>query len=184
MDVQQYQKVIVNQLISRVRFATVRDEWATSFVSGLYSPRIDVAVGPFAIQDGLQLMYEYEQMFHRYSEFIMKLCFIHILNLQSVGIHEDFDAKMNKLLYTNQNARCFIAIEIENSVSQKHLMGGAVNCAVLGRIGIAVGYTKKSFLNFLRLYRYFEYLSKVEKLTFDTSNLLILSSKQLVHELS
>ena len=59
-------------------------------------------------------------------------------------------------------------------------MGGAVNAAVLGQVSIAVGYSNLMHKAFLNLYRYFEFLRAVDKPTFNTSNLLIISSEQLI----
>ena len=78
----------------------------------------------------------------------------------------------------NRNSRCFIAIEIENQVSRKHLLGGALNASVLGRIGVAVGW-HEAFQMFLRLRHYILYLKSVGKNTFDASNLLLLKPEQL-----
>jgi hypothetical protein len=86
---------------------------------------------------------------------------------------------LDHALALNHNARCFLGIEIENAVSRKHLMGGAINASALGRLGIAVGWTDARVKSFGRLWKYLDFLSRVGKNSFDTSNLLIVSDVQL-----
>ena len=38
----------------------------------------------------------------------------------------------------NSNARCFLAIEIENQTDRKHLMGSSLNSSIMGKIGIVI----------------------------------------------
>lgn len=82
-------------------------------------------------------------------------------------------------MFRNRNARCFLAIEIENKVSRKHLMGGAINAAAPGRAGLAVGWSDQMVRAFVKLRAYLLYLARVGKNTFDPFNLLIVNRIQL-----
>ncbi len=62
-------------------------------------------------------------------------------------------------------------------------MGGAINASVLGRIGIAIGYTEEKHRAFKNLYRYFGFLQSVQKPTFRTNNLLVISKDQMIQVL-
>ena len=78
----------------------------------------------------------------------------------------------------NSNARCLMAIEIENEVSRKHLVGSLINAADLGRIGIIVARTPEKLRAFFNLSKYLLFLRSAEKPTFDTNNFLILNKEQ------
>jgi hypothetical protein len=82
--------------------------------------------------------------------------------------------------FHNWNARCFIAIDIENQSSRKHLMGSAINAGALGRIGVAVGWDQQKVNQFVRMRRYLRLLSSLGKNSFSTANLLVLHREQLV----
>jgi len=151
-----------------------------------YSPRLDIAVGPFSLADGVRLINEYDELFDAKIEFISILVRTHLSNLSLITAKTSnemqqirFNKKIDDLRHFNFNSRCFLSIEIENAVTRKHLMGGAINASVLGRIAIAVGYTDEMHNAFLNLYRYFSFLQNVDKPTFRTNNLLIISSTQL-----
>jgi hypothetical protein len=152
-------------------------EWRTEFDQGLYSPRVDIAVGPFAIEDGVHLGDEFTNLFFRYEDLVRDLISFHLQNVRTVL---DSGEVFENLLETNFNARCFIAIEIEKSGSRKHLMGDAVNASALGRVGIALGWNENRLRAFLNLRRYFLYLARVKKNTFNLANLLILHQEQLL----
>lgn len=163
-------------------------EWRTQMETNSYSPRLDVAVGPFSIENGVQLIHEYDELFENNTVFVAKLIKCHLSNLYYINHDnpsEELDERVHQKLYEvrhfNYNSRCFVAVEIENAVSRKHLMGGAINASVLGRIGIAVGYTDEMHNAFLNLYRYFSFLQSVDKPTFRTNNLLVLSAEQLIN---
>jgi hypothetical protein len=78
----------------------------------------------------------------------------------------------------NENARCFIAVEIENESSRKHILGGMVNAAALGRLGIIVAWTPEKLRAVLKMRRYLVYLATVGKRTFDPANLFVLTRGQ------
>ena len=185
MSVAEYQEIIGDLLKQIYPPGSVKTEWKSEFDERIYSPRIDIAVGPFSVVDGTNLQQLYDDLFRGSSSLFTSLVDLHLCNLGLFNnnfTNEIRDRlilqKMGQIERTNRNSRCFLAVEIENKVSRKHLMGGAINCSVLGRIGVAVGYTPKMFKAFLNLYRYFEYLRNVGKTTFDTSNLVIVDHTQ------
>lgn len=143
---------------------------------GLYSPRIDIAVGPFATN--WQFVNEYDRLEEQHRVVIEQLYSYHLAN---VGTDNQYAlADLDNALRLNQNARCFLAIEIENLVSRKHLMGGAINASALGRLGIAIGWTPLALRCLIRLNRYLAFLSSVGKNSFNTSNLLVLNPDQFL----
>ena len=187
MSVEAYQAKVKALLEENLGLETLI-EWRSRMDVGLYAPRVDIAVGPFAYENGIHLTAEHNELFNNWHPFFIMLCHIHLENLELIDNNTPEDRKramvmkkMDTIYQTNYNARCFIAIEVENNVSRKHLMGGAINASVLSRIGIAVGYTEEKHRAFLKLYRYFEFLRNVDKPTFNTSNLLIISKDQLTN---
>ena len=190
MSLSEYQENI--RLLAELRLnEETLSEWRTKMDENIYSPRLDVAVGPFAIENGIMLTQEYNQMMGDNEELIRSLVITHLWNIKEVSeennaeeIENAIAQKITELRYTNENPRCFLAIEIENEVSRKHLMGGALNAAALGRIAIAVGYTEEKHRAFLNLYRYFAFLEQVHKPTFRVNNLLVISGQQLLNALT
>lgn len=187
MLVNDYQQNLRGQLQEILNSLTVC-EWRTQMDANTYSPRLDVAVGPFSLANGIRLIEEYNELFENNIDFVARLVKTHLTNLNFINdelseenANQLINDKLNDIRYFNFNSRCFIAIEIENSVSRKHLMGGAINASVLGRIGIAVGFTEEMHNAFLNLYRYFSFLQSVDKPTFRTNNLLVISAGQLIN---
>lgn len=159
----------------------IKNEWA-AFTGMLnqYSPRVDIAIGPFNINPGPNLTEKYNQLVNSLSinEFLNKAYTFHTQNCDPLHYHEiilpDFDIMIN----INQNARCLIAIEIENTNSKKHMMGSIVNAASLGRVGIGIAYCPSALRTFLRILNYLSFLKRVGKNYYDTSNFLVLSVDQ------
>jgi hypothetical protein len=152
-------------------------EWrAMAGQEGVYSPRLDLAVGPFAVGHDVYV-HEYHELVDRYGAFLHLLYERSIENMQRFG-HANDATPFNEVIHRNDNSRCFLAIEIENLVSRKHLMGGAINAAALGRVGIAVGWTERMVRAFVKLRAYLLYLASVGKNTFHPFNLLIVSREQ------
>jgi len=186
MNLKEYQEYVSTLLELNLDSQTV-PEWRTSLNRDYYSPVLDVAVGPFSIRDGENHILDYTELFERNIDFISKLVRTHFGNLSLISdkcnveeMQEQVRLKVEDLSSFNLNSRCFIAVEIENSVSRKHLMGGAINASVLGRIAIVSGYSDEKHNAFLKLYRYFMFLQSVGKPTFKTNNLLIVSASQLL----
>jgi len=135
-EVTAYQLRLQAALRRRFPQASVQTEWAAMRIEpGLYSPRLDLAVGPFATDR--RYIDEYDELSQVHAELLRSLFTIHSQNLYESGEHLS-RFRFDHVIKRNQNARCYIAIEIENKVSNKHLMGGAINAAALGRVGLAV----------------------------------------------
>jgi hypothetical protein len=166
----------------------VSREW-TSFprINGWYSPRIDIAVGPFSMNSGVSLTDTYNEISVRIQPLIIQLINYHRINgaeyMTSQNEHTNFDyvsRMLSRLDESNYNARCFMAIEIENRVSRKHLLGGTLNACALGRIGVVIGWDQSKIRALVRLQTYWNYLASVEKLTFRPDNLIILTPNQML----
>jgi hypothetical protein len=184
-EVSEYQSEIAGMLRHIYKDVEVKKEWSSAFGTGLYSPRVDIAVGPFAITQ--RFIEPYNRLMASSRPFILDLIRHHLINTRQITEEDVQDypeiAEENRLferlLRKNSNARCLMVIEIENTTSRKHLMGGAINAAALGRIGIAVAWNPDKLRAFTNLKRYLDYLARIGKNTFDTSNLLILDRGQL-----
>ncbi|WP_139799034.1 hypothetical protein [Andreprevotia lacus] len=160
----------------------VEIEWAAmADERTLYSPRLDTAVGPFATHK--IYIDEYDQLIRAHQPLLLQLFNMHRANLRAHNQPDDhFD--FERLCTRNLNARCFLAFEIENNVSRKHLMGGAINAAALGRIGLAIAWNQEKLRAFIRMRSYLLFLAQVGKNTFDPSNLLILSKEQVMEAIN
>jgi hypothetical protein len=160
----------------------VKNEW-TAFAGQIYqySPRVDIAVGPFNAGPWPNLTETYNQLISNPStiDFLTQAFEFHRRNLDINLYQEIIHPHFNDLIYKNQNARCFIAFEIENRNSKKHMMGSVVNAASLGRIGIGIAFNESTRRAFCRILNYLGFLKRVEKNTYDTTNFIVLSVDQL-----
>lgn len=161
----------------------VENEW-TAFTGyrNHYSPRVDIAIGPFNTEPWQNETENYNQLVQdeNINDFLRKLYEFHIENVgvetqNEISIH-DFRNILNK----NQNARCLLAIEIENKNSKKHIMGSLINASSLGRIGIGIAFSDSTFRTFIRILNYLGFLKRVEKNTYDTTNFLIVTKEQML----
>lgn len=173
----QYQARMTTSLTRTFEPIEVRSEWkAFEGRNGLYSPRIDIAVGPFSTIPGSKSE-AYDRLERKYRRIIDRLRVSHAENLKRFETQVPHVASSTS---ANRNARCFFAIEIENRVSRKHLMGGALNAAALGRWGIVVGWDHGKVKALIRLREYLLELARVGKPTFTSlANLLIVNPGQL-----
>lgn len=176
--VKEYQNMLCGELSRIYPAIDVVAEWRSMKDElGIYSPRVDVAVGPFATQ-GTYIM-EYDELMDNSQNFINKLLNYHLMNINVPDPEPNqltFDILKNK----NSNARCLLAIEIENSGSRKHIIGDAVNASALGRVGIFIAWTPEKLRAAVKMRRYLGFLKTVDKNTFDTTNLLILDKDQFL----
>lgn len=182
MTTKEYQNIIHPLIQTKLEGLEVKKEW-TAFTGyhNHYSPRVDIAVGPFSIVAGQNQTHVYNQLVvdENIQSFIRQLYEIHINNIGLEVNNEITIPAFEDLICKNQNARCFLAIEIENENSKKHIMGSLINAASLGRIGIGVAYSEKTMRTFIRIMNYLGFLRRVEKNTYDTTNFLIISKDQM-----
>ena len=175
------QDILTDALCREFPEVTVSPEWAAlRDEPGVYSPRLDIAVGPFAIVGRCER--EYDVLGDAHRPFLEAVHDAFIENVISLD-QADFTPDLDSICSLNSNARCFLAIEIDTTGSRKHLMGGAVNAAALGRVGLSVAGTPKTLKALLRTRRYLRFLAGVGKNTFDTGNLMIVSVEQLADAL-
>lgn len=139
---------------------------------GTYAPRVDIAVGPFAIRN--RYIEEYTALMNETRPFIENLIERHNRNVEQLGQQTDF----HDILHFNDNSRCLIAIEIEESGGRKHCLGNLVNASALGRVGLLVARTEEVLRTFVRQRAYLQFLADVDKNTFQTANALVLTEPQ------
>lgn len=148
---------------------------------GVYSPEPDVAVGPFAIVG--KLIDKYDEMATASRLFIEECIQTHIKNLSEYRIDlpkPNFDYFCGHTAI-NENARCFIAAEIEKSPpSLKHILGSTINAVALGRVGLLIGFSNDKVEQFLRCLKYLNFLKSVGKPSIEFGNGLILSKNQFI----
>ena len=107
-----------------------------------YSPRIDIAVGPFAYGTQ-QFINEYNKLTELVGDLINKLLQLYRENSKGFSFREQIPRRYNEFKYINRNARCFMAIEIEKSGSRKHRLGDIVNaCSRKNRLNYCLGSTR------------------------------------------
>lgn len=181
-----FQREIAEQLPAIYPHTPIVREWRSiDNIRGLYSPRIDVAVGPFSTLRGGNLREEYNRLMDGSRDFIERLLVFHRANVEHYRILDEQRGEVmefpefRNVRNFNDNARCLIAIEIEHRVSRKHLLGGAVNASVLGRLGVMVGWDEEKVNALVKLQAYWDFLRSVGKNTFETQNLIILLPEQL-----
>jgi hypothetical protein len=144
-----------------------------------YSPRLDLAVGPFSYRLDENKNDEYMQLAKRHAAFLQHLWCCHAENEAEVSPRgRQSPGSIHAALTGNYNPRCFLAIEIENAVSRKHLMGGIVNAVALGQLGILVAWTDDKLRAMFRARSYLEFLESRGKPTMAVRNLLILTRNQ------
>lgn len=181
-DVSDFKHTIASRLSAVHGGVDTKIEWATMRGRlGSYSPRLDVAVGPFAT-GSLRFGEKFDELISRHGDFVR---YAYDLSNENFNLFGEGTEKFGfgDVTHRNWNSRCFLAIEIENKVTRKHLMGGAVNAAALGRVGIAVGWSADKVRAFVKLRTYLLYLASVGKNTFHPINLLVLSPEQLLFAL-
>jgi len=142
---------------------------------GLYSPRLDIAVGPFAFRT--RYIEDYDELMDNSRIFIEKMMNCHITNVRDYD-ESGYNLSYEELKEKNRNSRCLLAIEIENTTGAKYIIGSVVNACALGRIGIFIAWNHEKLKSAIKLRKYLEFLARVGKNTFDTTNLLILEKDQ------
>ena len=181
-DPRAFQKAVAARL-SAVFGEKCVEEWpAFTEENRHYAPRLDIAVGPFSTTPGVRLVDDYDRLADHHHDLLRSLWECHASNIQRVP---DVDPPLTfeDAAGANPNARCFLAIEIENAVSRKHLMGGIINAVALGRFAVIIGWNDKMLRALIQARRYLRALTTVDKPTVRVGNAFILSPDQLVQVL-
>lgn len=145
------------------------------FTRRLYSPRLDICVYPTntnrrgagnadirgAFENSRQLMTTLHGVSHRRQE--------------------PYDLVMRG---SNINPRCFLAIEIENSGSKKHMLGDIINAAYLGLFGIVVAVGTEKHRSFARILDYLKFCVAVGKAQERFENVLLFEADELLEALN
>ena len=191
MNPRYYQQAIVNKLNQVFDQGTAVSSWRPFAGEGgrIYQPVVDIAVGPFATEG--RFILEYNNLVREHEGLIDRWIQVFQANWDGLeytrpfavlppgpSTHQNFLGR-----YSNQNARCFIAVEIENETTRKHLMGSIVNAGALGRIGILIAWQDKVLKAAIRMREYFDFLRRVEKRTFDMTGVLVLTPEQFASSL-
>jgi hypothetical protein len=162
----------------------IRKEWLPFnrwHDQSISSPMIDIAIGPFAIET--RCIREYDALLtnRNVRELLQLALEAHTENLERCNNREEnlpeFDDFFNGE-FTNTNARCFMAIEVEGREDRKVVLADIINTSAMGRFGIIVAKSERVLKIFVKLLNYLLFLQSVEKPTFRTKNVLILSSEQ------
>ena len=181
MTAKEYQDLTVPLIANKLTDLEVVNEWsAFRGINYQYSPRVDIAIGPFSVAPGKNQTAEYNRILRRddIDTFLKRVYDYHVENIGLKYLNEINIPEFDFVTRKNQNARCFLAIEIENTSTKKHIMGSMINAASLGRIGIGIAYSDSVLRTFIRILNYLAFLKRVEKNTYDTTNFLILTKDQ------
>lgn len=183
IETKQYEEKIAKLLseyfsyFSLIKDEDIKQQWPAFSKTKGYSPRIDVAIGPFSIEDGQCLNNKYNDLINNAKTFL-DACFNGFKKNVS-----NFDRDISEIEINyqfNSNARCFLAIEIEKSGSRKHRLGDIVNVSALGKIGLVIAWDSDILNSFLRIMKYFEFLKEVKKNKIETKNVMILERNQFL----
>ena len=139
---------------------------------GIYAPRVDLAVGPFAVER--RYIEEYGRLIDDTQPFLQTLIEKHNENISGQEPPITFETIRD----FNANARCLLCIEIEETGSKKHCLGNLVLASALGRIGILVARRDSVLRTFVRQRAYLRFLADVQKNTFKTANALVVTAEQ------
>jgi hypothetical protein len=173
MTVKEYQKELKSDL--EKIFHDVSMEWRSEIGIKKYSPRPDITIGPYAIEESSNINEECnDKIDNGLNSFFINLIKQHKSNIEES--YTDYD--LGKLKNSNQNPRCLIAIEIENTTGNKHIFGSILNAISLGKIGIMIAFEDKKLKSLCSIRNYILFLSKNNKKSIDISNLIILSRTQ------
>ncbi len=159
-------------------------------VHNQYSPRTDIAIGHFSMEKDETKTTEHNNSLNnpKVLFFLKEIYDHHWNNVGHIGDHVDanecievpeFDEMVKVNFNINSNARCFIAIEFDNTTSNKHILGSMVNAAALGRVGICVADSDAAFNRFITQLNYLWFIKNVKQMNFEVRNLLIVKKAQL-----
>jgi hypothetical protein len=124
MTAKQYQDFIIPRLLEKLCDLEICNEWpAFSGLNYQYSPRVDIAVGPYSIVPGQNQTEEYNRILSNegIKQLLRNAYDMHVQNIGAEWLNEISIPDFDYLTMKNQNARCFLAIEIENTSTKSIL---------------------------------------------------------------
>jgi len=83
----------------------------------------------------------------------------------------------------NANPRCFLAIEIENSGSSKHMLGNIANASIIGSVGVVIPFNHQKASLCKRIKKYVAFATRVGKIKPIFGNILILDKEDFLRAL-
>ena len=153
-DSREYQSKVAIMLRGIFGKELVETEWDSVQYDGhagnhsqVYAPRLDIAVGPFNSYTNLDIGDDQTKVM-RSHPFTKKLIKTILSQRETIG------------KVWNSFSRCFLAIEIDFSGSEKHILGSIINATVSGSIGIVI----TNHENFKRANRLVSYIMRLEGL--------------------
>ncbi len=141
--------------------------------SNLYSPRCDIAVGPFAFT--CQYQEKYNTLLHNQEikSFLRTL----LQGSENTGSRdvEDFILNCGE---QNRNPRAFMVIEVEGSSCRngKLILGSMVNASIMGQVGIIVPYLENTTQ---RVQAYIKEMGDRQKTPRIFENLIVIKKEKL-----
>lgn len=116
---------IFGKEVVKTEWDSVRYDGHTGNHSQIYAPRHDIAVGPFNSYMNLDIGDDKTKAMqsHPFTKKLVK-CIL--------SQRETIDKVWNSF------SRCFLAIEIDFSGSEKHILGSIINATVSGSVGIVI----------------------------------------------
>lgn len=175
VDSRKYQNKIAAILRGIFGKELVKTEWDsvqydghTSNHSRVYAPRHDIAVGPINSYMNLDIGDDKTKKMQSHP-FTKKL-------IKSVLSQRETIDKI-----WNPFSRCFLAIEIDFSGSDKHILGSIINATVSGSIGIVVT-NREKFERAKKLANYMLRLEGLERIDLNVlRNLIIFEQKDFIY---
>lgn len=188
MDTKKFTQILIDKLGTIFPSEQIIKEWDVGKDSGdafnrriYYTPKVDIAVGSFNIDQRVELNNEkINALVNKHKKVFLKRLYeiSHLREGREYISYDDFLSMFNK------NPRCFLAIEIENTKDPKRSLGDIVNASVMGKIGIVVPLGNEKYEMFVKIKRYFHHLKDVGKLKGNFRNVLIIEGKKLINYLS
>lgn len=180
-EVEEYQDGVYRSLSRIFGEHNVEKEWdvakgsSDDFTRELYCPRLDVVVGPFNVDRNIDVN----------NERIRESVRVHKSFIRRIFDHSDLSGGdfKNFLGNKNENPRCFLAMEIENSGSSKHMLGDVANVSILGCIGVVIPFNDAKLSLCKRIKRYVSFATEVGKIETVFRNVLIVGKEDFLQVL-
>jgi hypothetical protein len=160
----------------------VEKEWSVDIDrdrSSIYEPRVDVAVGPFAIEGQQDRDYYQNKLDHLAETILPDLVrktndnYEEFQNFCGTWNTEGKLLQLANVRTLNQNPRCFLSVEVEANDAGKYMLGNIVNTISLGKIGVIIPASDSSKRSVFRCLEYLQFLDNVGKPTFPTKCLVL-----------